>query len=64
MKEVTCKLFRFNELSEEVRKELIEKNRWDLAYDVMDCRGSEYMATLEAFEKLFGINVRNWEVDY
>jgi len=64
MKEVTCKLFRFNELSEEVRKELIKKNRWDLAYNVMDCRESEYRATLEAFEKLFGINVRNWEVDY
>ncbi len=64
MKKVTCNLFRFNELSEEVRKNLIEENKFELAYDVMECFNSEYEATLKAFEKLFDCEVRKWQVDY
>ena len=63
MKEVRCKLYKFEELSDKVKKELIEKNRWEVAYDVMDIQGDEYEFTLKAFENLFGIKV-HYEVDY
>lgn len=63
MKEVKVKLFKFEELSEEVRKKLIEKNRWELGYGAMERFSSERQDTLEKFEKVFGINVR-YEVDY
>lgn len=63
MKEVKCKLYRFEELSDKVRHEIVEKKRWDVGYEAMECRNVEYRATLEKFEKLFGIDV-SYEVDY
>lgn len=30
MKEVKCKLYRFEELSDKVRHEIVEKKRWDV----------------------------------
>lgn len=63
MKEVKCKLYKFEELSDEVRKKLVEKNQFDVGYDMMDASNEEYECTLIAFEKLFGCKV-HYEVSY
>ena len=63
MKQVTCKLYKFEELSDEVREKLVEKNRFDVGYDMMDGPNDEYECTLIAFEKLFGCKV-HYEVSY
>lgn len=63
MKEVKIKLFEFNELSEEVRKSLIEKERWDLGGREMEFNSSDRRNTLTEFEKTFGVKLR-YEVDY
>lgn len=63
MKKVTCKLYRFEELSDEVRKKIVEEKTWDVANDVMDFFGDDYQGTLEQFEKFMGIKVR-YNVDY
>jgi len=56
-------LYSFDELSEEVRKSLVEAQSFELGYDVMECYASDYEGTLKKFEELMGIKV-NYSVDY
>lgn len=63
MKKVLCKLYRFEELSEDVQKSLIEEKRWDLGYGAMDVNSDEREQTLKEFSKVFGITVK-YRVDY
>lgn len=63
MKEVKIKLFEFDELSEKVRKSLIEKERWDLGDRAMECYSDERQGTLNAFEEVFGVHLE-YQVDY
>ena len=63
MKQVTLNLYKFEELSDEVRAKIVEQKRIDLGYSIMDCSNSEYQATLAKFENIIGIKV-NYEVDY
>lgn len=63
MKEFKIKLYKFEELSEEVRKEIVEKKCSDVMYDVMECHNTELRDTLKKFEEIFGISV-NYEVGY
>lgn len=63
MKEFKIKLYNYNELSDEVRKKLIEKNRWNLGDDAMEQNSDERRETLKKFEELFGISV-SYDVDY
>ncbi len=64
MKEVKCKLYTFKELSKEVKGEIVDKERWNVCYRVMEAYGDEYEGTLKAFKELMGIEVYNWSVDY
>lgn len=63
MKEFRIKLYNFDELSEEVRKELIEKNRWSIGDHAMEVYSDERRCTLKRFEEIFGISVK-YEVSY
>ena len=53
MKEITVKLYRFEELNEDVQKEVIENWRNDDYFEATDVE-----RTLEAFENMTGIRVR------
>lgn len=64
MKMINLNLYEFDELSKEVQQKVIEKERWNIMGQCMDCYGSEYKASLEAFEKLTNTNACNWYVDY
>ena len=64
MKTITINLFEFSELSDEVRKSIVEKKCFDVMEWVMDAHNSEYEASLKAFEDATGFKARNWEVGY
>ena len=64
MKEVKVKLFKFDELSKEVRKEIAEKKSFEVMELVMDCHNDEYKGSLKHFEDATGFNANHWEVDY
>ena len=64
MKTITINLYSFNELSDEVRKKMAEKKRFDVMNDVMECHASEYEESLKEFESATGFIARNWEVCY
>lgn len=64
MKTITLQLYNFDELSEEVQKEIIERERWNIMEQCMDAYSSDYRASLEAFEELTNTKANNWQVDY
>lgn len=64
MKEVSIKLYTFDELSKEVKGKIIEKERFNVGYKTMESYGSDYKSTLDKFSELMGINVYDWSVDY
>ena len=64
MEKVKVKLYKFEELSAEVRNQVAEDQAFDVMGVVMDSCGSEYMASLEEFEKATHCEVTDWEVDY
>ncbi len=64
MKNITLQLYSFDELSEEVQKSIIEKERWNVMYQCMDCYSHDYKSALNAFMKLTDTSLANWSVDY
>lgn len=60
MKEAKVKLYRFNELEEKIQDIIIAERQYD--NDFAEGYYSDWEETLEKFEKLMGINVKNWEV--
>lgn len=42
MKTITLQLYTFDELSEEVQKEIIERERWNIMDQCMEAYGSDY----------------------
>lgn len=63
MKQVKVKLFSFDELSDDVRKKIVDKSCYDIAGDIMDLYGDEYICSLNEFENLLNIKV-NFEISY
>ena len=64
MKTITLQLYTFDELSEEVQKEIIERERWNVMEQCMSAYGSDYRESLKAFEKLTNTRSYSWSVDY
>ena len=64
MKEVKCKLYTFDELSDEVRHNMAENKSFEIMASVMESYSSEYECSLEHFEKATGCRALYWEVDY
>lgn len=64
MKTITLQLYSFDELPEEIQKEIIERERWNIMEQCMECYGKDYVASLRAFETLTDTTSCNWHVDY
>lgn len=62
MKKVEVNLFSFEELSESAQLTVIERERYTIQEDTMDCFGYDYRATLEKFSEIFGITFLDWRV--
>ncbi len=64
MKEVKVKLYKFNELSEEVRKQIAKRDSFEIMEFVMECHNSEWEGSLKHFEDATGFSAKKWEVGY
>ena len=64
MKEITMKLYGFTELSEPVRKEIVDRERWVVMGSHMDAWNDDWRNSLSEFEKITDTNVRGWQVYY
>lgn len=64
MKTINLTLYTFDDLSEEVQKIIIDRERWNIMEQCMEGYGSEYRESLNKFEKLMNISVSGWNVDY
>ena len=62
MKEVKCKLYKFEELSEKSQKVVMDRERDSIQQNGIDAWDSEHRDTLEKFSNIFGIKVYDWEV--
>lgn len=60
MKEAKIKLYRFDELEEKIQDIIIAERQCH--NDFAEVYYSDWEGTLEEFEKLMGIKVKNWEV--
>lgn len=64
MKTINITLYTFDELSEQVQKQIIEKERWNIMEQCMDCYNSDYRESLEKFDTLVGTEVYDYSVGY
>ena len=64
MKTIYLSLYKFDELSKEAQQNVIEKERWNIMWQCMDCYGSDYKASLEKFDTLMGTEACDYSVDY
>lgn len=64
MKEITMKLYRFEELEEEVRKRMVERERWNVMGSNMEAWSYDWQNSLSEFEKITETNAQDWQVDY
>lgn len=64
MKEVKVKLYKFEELSEKVRKEIADKQSFEIMEFVMDGHNREWESSLKHFEDATGFKAKSWEVGY
>lgn len=64
MKEITMKLYGFTELEESVRKEIVERERWNVMETSTEAWSGDWQKSLSEFEKMTDTTLRNWEVGY
>lgn len=64
MKTITLQLYPFDELSEDIQKQIIENERWNIMEQCMNDYSSDYKKSLKEFEKLTDTKANNWHVDY
>ena len=64
MKTINLTVFSFDELSENVQKKIIERERWNVMEQCVDAYGIDYKKSMKAFEDMTDTRVYNWEVGY
>lgn len=64
MKTINLTVFSFDELSENVQKKIIERERWNVMEQCMDDYGIDYKKSMKAFENLTNTEVYNYKVGY
>lgn len=64
MKELTIKVFSFDELPKEVQDKVIERERWNIMDSVIECSCLEFQKTLDEFQKITDSYITSYEVDY
>lgn len=55
MKTINLTVFSFDELSENVQKKIIERERWNVMEQCMDAYGIDYKKSMKAFMKVMNI---------
>lgn len=64
MKTINLTVYSFDDLPEEIQKQIIERERWNVMEQCMSSYGTDYQASLDKFEELMNISVSRWSVDY
>lgn len=64
MKEISVKLYNFNELSKEVRQSIINEVRWKVMDNAMTGASIERQKSLETFCDIFCVELDRYECDY
>lgn len=64
MKTINLILYTFDELSKEVQKQIIDRERWNVMEQCACSYGTDYHNSLDKFEELMDIFVPNWKVGY
>lgn len=64
MKTINLTVYSFDDLSKDIQKQIIERERWNVMEQCMSDYRSDYQASLDRFEKLMNISVSQWNVDY
>lgn len=54
MKEVTMKLYTFSELSEDVQKSIVERERFNVMGEAMECYSSDWEGSLKKIRETDG----------
>lgn len=58
MKEISIKLYEFDELSGESQNAVVERERDRIGYDAAEAYSTDWEASLKKFEELIGVNVK------
>ena len=64
MKENVLKVYKFDELSKDSQKKIIERERWNVIGQCMVDYIIDYQESMKAFEDMTDTRVYNWEVGY
>lgn len=64
MKTIILNLYEFDELSIEAQGRVMEKERWNIMEQCMDCYGMDYEESLKGFDMLMGTKACDYNVGY
>lgn len=64
MKEIKATVYKFSELADDVKKKIIERERFSIMDNAMEVYSDDYHATLLKLQEAVYCKVRNWEVGY
>lgn len=64
MKKITMICYNFSELSENVQHSIVERERFNVMGNAMECYSSDWENCLKKFEELTGTTLKGWQVDY
>lgn len=62
MKQIT--LYTYNELSDNAKKQAIDKKRFDVMYEVMEHWNTEWLNSLNRFEEITNTELKSYDVSY
>ena len=63
MKTIECKIYRYDELSEQAKEVAIESIREKISSAIIESESYDYRNTLNKIENIFGVKVYDWSVD-
>ena len=64
MKKINITLYSFDDLPEDVQKQIIDQERWNIMEQCMDGFGPDYVKSLKEFEQITGTKLSNYTVGY
>lgn len=64
MKEIKATVYKFKELADDVKKKIIDRERFNIMDNCMEIYSDDYHGTLLKIQDAVCCNARNWEVGY
>lgn len=64
MKTIILNLYEFDELSIKAQERVINRERWNIMEQCMDCYGMDYQESLKGFDMLMGTKACDYNVGY